>query len=71
MPKRKPIKVTKESSTGRNEQFVDASSGRTMTRARFVRQIEQGLCPGFHVREINGIKTPASNPDGKTGNNLG
>lgn len=71
MPKRKQIDVTKESPTGRNEQFVDTSSGLTMTRAQFVRRIEQGLCPGFHVRDINGIKTPVSNPDEKKGNNLG
>ena len=41
-----------------------------MTRAQFVRQIEQGVYKDYHVREINGVKAPVSNPDGKTRNNL-
>lgn len=67
----KNIEVTRESESGRNQQFVDQKTGETMTRAGFVKQIEQGLRPDYHVRKIDGIKTPASNPDGKKNNNLG
>lgn len=68
MPKR--ITVTKESSTGRNERFHDNFTGADMTRNQFVKQINQGNYQHFHVRNINGVPTPVSNPDGKTDNNL-
>lgn len=67
----KNIKTTKETDTGRNTNFVNKSTGENMTRSQFVKQIEQGQHPDYHVREINGVKTPCSNPDGKSGNNLG
>ena len=41
-----------------------------MTRAGFVSAIEKGSYPNYHVRNIIGVKTPVSNPDGKEGNNL-
>lgn len=66
----KRIKVTGEQDTGRNEKFVDTRTGAGMTRAQFVRQIEQGTYPKYHVREVNGIKTPVSNPDKSERNNL-
>ncbi len=69
MPKR--IKVTDASPNGRNKTFHDNFTGGDMTRAQFVRAIKQGEYPNYHVREINGIKTPVSNPDGKDSNNLG
>lgn len=67
----KKVSVIKENSTGRNETFKDNSTGKTMSRAQFVKEIEKGNYSDYHVREINGVKTPASNPDGKSGNNLG
>lgn len=69
MPKR--ITVTNESESGRNQNFHDNKSGEDMTRVGFVREIEQGNYSNYHVRIINGVKTPVSNPDGKEGNNLG
>lgn len=66
----KRISVTAESSSGRNEGFHDNVTGQNMTRASFVRAIEQGQYPKYHVREINGIKTPVSNPDQSVNNNL-
>lgn len=42
-----------------------------MTRPEFVRQIKQGNYENYHVRVINGIPTPVSNPDRITNNNLG
>lgn len=68
MPKR--VTVTQESDTGRNERFHDNFTGADMTRAQFVREIEQGNYPKYHVREIDGVKTPVSNPDSSTNNNL-
>lgn len=67
----KRISVTHESNTGRNERFHDNYTGRNMTRNQFVNQIKQGNYENYHVREINGILTPASNPDKSRNNNLG
>ena len=69
MPKR--ITVTRESSTGRNERFHDNRTGADMTRNQFVRQIQQGNYDNYHVRNINGVPTPVSNPDRSHNNNLG
>ena len=68
---KKQITVTRESSSGRNESFRDNKLGVIMTRAEFVKQIEKGNYGTYHVRIINGVKTPCSNPDGNTSNNLG
>jgi hypothetical protein len=67
----KNVKVTQESDSGRNLRFINKKTGEQMTRAAFVKQIEQGLHPDYHVRKVGDIKTPASNPDGKKNNNLG
>ena len=64
------VKVTQESDTGRNQRFLDTKTGREMSRARFVKAIESGEYDDYHVRKINGIKTPVSNPDETTSNNL-
>jgi len=66
----KRVTVTKESSTGRNQQFHDNRTGANMSRPGFVKKIEQGAYSNYHVRTINGLKTPVSNPDGRPGNNL-
>lgn len=65
------VKVTKESSTGRNTNFQDTSTDKSMTRAQFVKEIENGNYSDYHVRKINGLKTPVSNPNGKSSDNLG
>lgn len=67
---RKRVSVTQETKTGRNQQFVDNYNGSKMTRAQFVKQIESGAYQNYHVRKVNGLKTPVSNPDGKSHNNL-
>ena len=68
MPKR--IKVTQESDTGRNQKFHDNFTGIDMTRAKFVREIKSGNYDNYHVRNINGVDTPVSNPDATRNNNL-
>lgn len=65
------VSVTNETETGRNTGFVDNRTGREMSRPEFVNQIQSGNYPNYHVRDVNGVPTPASNPDGKKGNNLG
>lgn len=69
MPKR--VSVTRESDSGRNQQFRDNHTGRQMSRPEFVRQIQQGNYDNYHVRNINGVPTPVSNPDNSSNNNLG
>ena len=67
---RKRITVTQESDSGRNEKFHDNYTGKNMTRPQLVREIEGGSYQHYHVRKINGIKTPVSNPDKSRNNNL-
>ena len=67
---RKRVTVTSESDSGRNLTFHDNYNGADMTRAQFVQQINTGAYPGYHVRTVNGVKTPVSNPDGSEHNNL-
>ena len=67
----KRITVINEDYSGRNLQFRDNYTGAVMSRAEFVRLIEAGVYPNYHVRVINGIKTPASDPDSSEDNNLG
>jgi hypothetical protein len=64
------VTVTNESDIGRNLGLHDNRTAE-MTRAGFVKQIEQGKYDNYHVREINGVKTPVSNPNGRESDNLG
>lgn len=66
----KTVVVTVEEESGRNQKFHDNKSGKNMTRPEFVKQIENGNFEDYHVRRINGLKTPVSNPDRKEANNL-
>lgn len=66
----KRVSVTSESSSGRNLRFHDNYSGENMTRSQFVKQIKAGNYDGYYVRNINGLATPVSKPDGSTLNNL-
>lgn len=68
---RKRITVTRESESGRNEYFHDNYSNIDMTRNQFVAAIQNGEYQNYHVRNINGIDTPVSNPDKTRNNNLG
>ena len=69
MPQR--VSVTNENSTGRNTRFHDNYTNTDMTRAQFVREIRSGNYENYHVRMVNGVATPVSNPDSSTNNNLG
>ena len=65
------VSVTRENSTGRNTHFHDNFTGTDMTRAKFVQQINNCIYENYHVRKINGVYTPVSNPDSSSKNNLG
>lgn len=67
----KNVRSIAQNSTGRNIIFKDISSGTKMTRSQFVSKIENNNYSEYHVRTINGIKTPCSNPDKSERNNLG
>ncbi len=69
MPKR--VSVTQESDTGRNTRFHDNFTGQDMTRNQFVNAIKSGSYDNYHIRNINGVETPVSNPDSTRNNNLG
>lgn len=63
--------VIRENETGRNTLFLDTTTHQKMTRAQFCDLIEAGKYPDYHVRNINDIRTPISNPDKSSKNNLG
>ncbi len=65
------VSVIRESGSGRNEGFRDNLTGESMTRGQFADRIERGDYPDFHVRRVDGKRTPASNPDGDKKGNLG
>lgn len=67
---RKRVTVTEESESGRNLKFHDNYSGADMTRHQFVGEIKAGNYAHYHVRIINGVETPVSNPDESELNNL-
>ena len=67
---RKRVSVTRENSTGRNTNFHDNYKNIDMTRGEFVREIKKGNYDDYHVRKINNVETPVSNPDNSTNNNL-
>lgn len=66
----KTVVVISESDSGRNQKFHDNKSGKDMSRAEFVKEIKEGNFPDYHVRKVNGLQTPVSNPDSREGNNL-
>ena len=68
MPKR--VSVTKENKSGRNLEFHDNLKKQDITRSEFAKQIERGNYPNYHIRKINEINTPVSNPDATKNNNL-
>jgi len=62
--------VLVESKTGRNELFFDTVKREVLTADGFVARIQAGEYAGYTVKEIKGVLTPVSNPDGRRTNNL-
>lgn len=67
---RKRVSTILESKSGRNLKFRDNYKNKTMTNNQFVKEIKAGKYPNYHVRVINGVPTPVSNPDSSKNNNL-
>ena len=67
----KYVVVISKNQTGRNILFSDPKSMRIMDLSEFVNYIKLGLYHGYHIRVINGVNTPCSNPDEYIENNLG
>jgi len=67
----KSVRATQETESGRNTNFKDIKTGQNITRFQFVQEIEKGNYTDYHVRIIDGVKTPCSNPDKSENNNLG
>ncbi|NQZ27812.1 MAG: hypothetical protein HRT55_16005 [Colwellia sp.] len=65
------VKTIKENETGRNLRFKDTKTKKEMTDKGFVRAIKKGEYDGYHIRRINGVDTPVSNPNGISSDNLG
>ena len=71
MPRKPRLGVTREAESGRNLGFVNNRTGEQITRAQFVKKIEQGAYDDYYVRKVNGVETPATNPDKNENANLG
>ena len=70
MAKHPKITVTSESDSGRNLRF-DTPLGSNVSRQKVVQEIRAGHHEGYHVRVINRLATPVSNPNGSSKDNLG
>ena len=57
------LKTINESNTERNLIFLDTKNNKELTLEQLVKMIEKGKYPKYHIRIINGIKPPCSNPD--------
>jgi len=71
MPRKPRLSVTRETSSGRNQEFRDSRTGATMPSAEAFVASNAASTPGYHVRRIRGVKTPVSNPNGQSSDNLG
>lgn len=71
MAKKPRLEVIQESDSGRNERFKDNKKGTELSRAQAVKEIKQGNIEGYHVRKVNGVATPVSNPNKSENDNLG
>ncbi|MBN2279431.1 MAG: hypothetical protein JXQ65_02520 [Candidatus Marinimicrobia bacterium] len=67
---RKRVSVIKVDDNGRNQEFKDNFKNKTMNRNEFVNEIKKGNYPHYHIRTINHVETPVSNPDKRKSNNL-
>lgn len=70
---KKSVITIAENSTGRNIKFKDTETNRSFNRKDFVSKIENTNSKykdTYHIRKINGTKTPVSNPDKSSRNNL-
>lgn len=65
------LMVIEKSRSGRNTLFLDTLTGEILHASVVVQRIKNGAYPRCHLRLINGIETPVTNPDGIEWGNLG
>lgn len=65
------LKVTREDENGRNTHFQDTRTKQEMTLAQAIKKVDSGAYPDYHTRGKGREKYIASNPNGKTKDNLG
>lgn len=65
----KKITVARERPSGLNTHFNVPGQG-VVTRGELARQVSRGQHSDYHVRNVDGRRIIASNPDGSTRNNL-
>lgn len=53
--KKKRVSVTKESQTGRNEQFIDNITGEKMSRVKFVHKIKHGEYKDYYTKKLTDL----------------
>lgn len=72
MPKK--VSVIEQDKNGRNTLFKDNYTKEIMTDKTFAEKIknnDNNYQDKYHIRVINGVETPCSNPDDSSNNNLG
>ncbi len=71
MAKKKTLKTTKETRTGRNVKTIDLKNLTEKQNKVLIKKAKAGNLPGYHVTKRKGQKPfLQSNPDGKKKNNL-
>ncbi len=71
--KQKNLRMTQQTESGLNTDFVNINTGRPITREQAIEQIQKGnpSYSGYHVvKNQNGPDFIRSNPDPKSTNNL-
>jgi hypothetical protein len=66
----RPLRVLRESETGRDILYGDLNTYEEYTLPELVQRIEAGLYPNYHLRVINDIQTPVSNPNKIVADNI-
>lgn len=69
MTKKPRLEVVQETTTGLNQKFKDNLTGQIVTRGQVAKNIDN--YDGYHIMKLGGKNVIRSNPDGKSGNNLG
>lgn len=72
--RKRVLKVTKESKTGRNLEFKNVVNNEKLTATQLIKKLEKGNSvynQGYYIKHQDGRKYIVSKPDGKENNNLG
>ncbi|EKD65066.1 MAG: hypothetical protein ACD_50C00198G0002 [uncultured bacterium] len=71
MPRKKPLKTIKETSTGKNVKSINLKNLTKKQNQELIKKADNGQLPGYHtVKQKGKVKFLRSNPDVKKKNNL-